>query len=442
MSRLAPFLLPALGLVVLGTWGVSESLTKRDETPGRVRVTYWEKWSGFEFDGIKSIVDDYNKSQDKVYVDLLSMSNIDQKAMMATAAGVPPDLAGLYGPNVPQYADDNAVIPLDDFVKEKGITASQYIPVYWQICNYENHTWALPSTPADTALHYNLDLLHKAGAQNAPETIEQMDALAEKMTTRKNGKIDVSGFIPAEPGWWNWAWGYYFGGKLWDGKGHITANSPENIRGFDWVASYSKKYGAGDLQTFKSGFGGFSSPQNAFMSRQVGMELQGTWMYNFIAKFQPDLKWGAAPFPYPEDRPDLKDMTIADMDVLVIPRGSKHPKEAFDFISYVQRQDVMEKLCLSHQKNSPLNAVSKEFYEKHKNPYIELFDKLARSRNAITTPRTGIWTEYQTELNSTFESISLLKQTPKEALDELNDRMQTKLDQYELRLKARKAAGK
>ena len=27
------------------------------------------------------------------------------------------------------------------------------------------------------------------------------------------------------------------------------------------------------------------------------MELQGVWMYNFINKYNPQLEWGAAPFP-------------------------------------------------------------------------------------------------------------------------------------------------
>jgi ABC-type glycerol-3-phosphate transport system substrate-binding protein len=65
------------------------------------------------------------------------------------------------------------------------------------------------------------------------------------------------------------------------------------------VQSYSKRYGASALQTFQSGFGNFSSPQNAFLSEQVAMELQGVWMHNFIDKYAPNLEWGAAPFPHP-----------------------------------------------------------------------------------------------------------------------------------------------
>ena len=61
--------------------------------------------------------------------------------------------------------------------------------------------------------------------------------------------------MPAEPGWWNWGWGYFFGGKVWDGKDGITANSPENIRAFEWIQSWSKKYGeAGALNPMSQTF--------------------------------------------------------------------------------------------------------------------------------------------------------------------------------------------
>ena len=78
----------------------------RDAIPpdrrGDVIIHYWEKWNGLEGVAIQQVVDDFNNSVGKekhIYVDLLSMSNIDQKTLVATAAGVPPDVAGLWDSN-------------------------------------------------------------------------------------------------------------------------------------------------------------------------------------------------------------------------------------------------------------------------------------------------------------------------------------------------------
>ena len=93
----------------------------------------------------------------------------------------------------------------------------------------------MPTTPASIALHWNKRLFREAGldAEVPPKTIEELDAWAEKMTkwevTLPNGKTEIRrgyqkdvpasqkrllqvGFLPSEPGWWAYDWGYYFGG--------------------------------------------------------------------------------------------------------------------------------------------------------------------------------------------------------------------------------------
>ncbi|HZP82405.1 MAG TPA: ABC transporter substrate-binding protein [Chthonomonadaceae bacterium] len=429
-------------LFILGTLALiwySEAITAPHREPGPVHITYWEKWTGFEGDAMQAVVDAFNRSQNRVHVDLLTISGIENKTLLAVAGGNPPDVAGLYGPNVAQYADDNAVLPLDDYCQRFGITAEQYIPAYWKIGFYRGHVYALPTTPASTALHYNKQMFQEAGLDpnRPPKTIEEMDADAEKITTRRNGRIDKAGFMPAEPGWWNYGWGYIFGGRLWDGKANITANSPENVRAFAWIASYSKKYGATELQTFRSGFGNFSSPQNAFLASKVAMELQGVWMYNFIDKYAPKLQWGAVAFPYPADRPDLANSTFVDEDILVIPRGAKHPDEAFEFIRYVQSQEGMELLCMGQRKHTPLVKVSEAFWKQHPNPFIRLFAELPRGKNTYSPPQIGLWPEYHAELNNAFDEVALLQKTPQEALDAVQARMQPKLKEYLHRLQLR-----
>src|SRR6185295_6527069 len=105
----------------------------------------------------------------------------------------------------------------------------------------------------------------------------------------------------SEPGHWPEAWGYFFGGSLWDGRDKLTLVSPENVRAYEWVQSYATEYGVDALLTFRSSFGRFGSPQNAFMSGKVAMELQGIWLSNYIAMYNPKLNWGAAPFPSAEE---------------------------------------------------------------------------------------------------------------------------------------------
>lgn len=440
------FGLPLLAVLIVVTAIYSEMIAHPTYHDGKIHVIYWEKWTDFEGDAIRKTVEAFNRSQNRIHVDLLTVSGIENKTLLAIAGGDPPDVAGLYGPNVAQYADDNAIIPLDSYCKRYGLDRNHFIPVFWDMGHYHGHQYALPSTPATTALHYNMAMLQAAGITHPPQTIEELDADAAKITTRDaNGNIQKVGFLPTEPGWWNWAWGYFFGGKLWNGTDKITATDPGNVRAYQWIQSYSKKYGPGNLQSFRSGLGTFSSPQNGFLDEKVAMELQGVWMYNFISRFAPQMEkpkriWGVVPFPYPADRPDLANTSVADEDVLVIPRGAKHPNAAFAFIRFIESRKGSEMLCGLQRKFSPLRHVDPRFYATHPNPYIKLFVRLAYSKNVITPPKMGIWPEYGSALSNAIDEVTLMEKTPEQALEEVQQEMQPKLDEYLRRLHLRQKA--
>ncbi|MEK7764834.1 MAG: ABC transporter substrate-binding protein, partial [bacterium] len=374
--------------------------------------------------------------QDRINVTYVTTSEITQKTLIATAGGDPPDLAGLFDADVVSFADKNALLPLDDLLAEAGIDASRFIPAFWDACRFRGKIWAVPTTPASVALHWNKDMFRKAGLdpEKPPRTIAELDEMAERLTIRDAaGHIVQMGFLPWEPGWWNWAWPYFFGGRLWDGAEKITCAEPEAIAAFRWVQSYTKKYGVGPVQVFASGFGNFSSPQNAFMAGKVAMEIQGVWMYNFVREYAPRMRWGAAPFPTTD--PALYGRSIADEDVLAIPRDARHPRESFEFMKYVLAQGPMEKLCLGQRKFTPLKAVSDAFLRAHPHPQIRLFIDLARHPLTFSLPQLTFWQEYTEELNVAFQRTYLMQATPEEALGAVARKMQKRLDRELRRVK-------
>jgi ABC-type glycerol-3-phosphate transport system substrate-binding protein len=138
--------------------------------------------------------------------------------------------------------------------------------------------------------------------------------------------------------------------------------------------------------------------------------------------------WGVAAFP--SDVPGMKDVAYADYDVLVIPRGAIHKAEAFEFMTYVNRQDVMEKLNALHCKNSPLRNVSREFIERHPNPYIDVFEHLANSPNAHGQPQVPIISEAYEEVQAMAQGLALLQTDAKSALAASQARVQGRWIDY------------
>ena len=399
---------------------------------GKVHVAYWEKWTGAEGEAMQKVVDQFNRRQDKIVVEYLGISDVARKTLIATAGGDPPDVAGIWLANVYTFADLNALIPLDDFIRSEGATpekwAERYYPIYADMGMYRGATWALPTTPSATALYWNKAMFRAAGLdpEHPPRTLAELDAMAEKLTKRdpQTDRITQIGFLPQEPGWFSWALPQWFGGQLWDGQEITLGTAPGNLECYQWVQSYTEKYGLERIKAFASGFGNFASPQNPFFSGQVAMVFQGVWLSDYIRQFAPGMEYGCA--PWPAVKPELADFTVADADLLAIPRGAKHPKEAWEFIKFVSsinpqarnRQELagMELLCYLQEKNSPLRQWSPFFEQHHPHPYIELFRRLAQSPHAVHTPKMGIWEEFAAEQGEVFEETRLLIAPPAEAL--------------------------
>lgn len=442
--------LPALALLIFGP------RSSADLPKDRVIVDYWEKWGGTEESQMRQIVDDFNNTVGKekgIYVRYVSTSTIDKKTLIATAAGEPPDIAGLWDNNLTQYASQDALEPLEELAAARGITRDYYKPVYWDGCYFNGHLWGLVSTPAAVALHYNVrlfrenaDALRKAGLDpdRAPRTIEELDRYAEVLTVKDDkGRLVRAGYLPAEPGWYVSQTPLWFGGKWWDETNHrFTFTDPACVKAFEWVQSYSKKLGKGAVTEFKSGLSNFDSPQNAFLAGTVIMEQQGPWMSNYINKLKPSMnkEWAAAPFPAAV--PGMENVTYCGFDTLVIPRGAKHKKEAFEFIVYVNRQDVSEKLNSLHCKNSPLRNVSADFIKNHPNPYIAVFEELSASPNAAPVPHIPIMPDVMKELGLFITNVVLDKVEPAQGLQEMQDTLQAKYDEYEKIQAMRREAGR
>lgn len=427
---------PHLFLLFSGVLLVGAFLYDRPPiVPGR--VVYWEKWTGFEGEAMKAGIDAFNQKQvknkngDVIFCRYLSTTQVDRKAMLAIAGGTPPDLVGFGSQNTHVFADRNALLPLDAYIERDRLDMSRYAQVYDESVRHRGHIWGLCTTPACVALHWNKDLFKEAGLdpERPPQTLKELEAFADRITHAKKvgGRVTCIGFLPPEPGWWNWAWGYWFGGKLNDGLEKITADDPKNIEALTWVESFARKYGREEMLAFRQGFGSFDSPQNAFLAGKVGMVLQGVWMHNFIRFNNPNLNYGVAPFPAGFDTKG-QDVTVAEMDVIVIPRGARQPDEAWEVIKYLNSREGMEYVCGGQGKLTAFKENTPGWIERHVHPHLRTFIDLAKSRNAVSTPKVAVWMEYRAELDAAFDRVWLGTSTPAEAMKTVNERIQPKLD--------------
>jgi len=421
--RLLPIFFCGLGLAAC-------SAPEDPRARGRLVLEYWEKWTGYEGDAIAAVVEDFNNSQERIFVRRLTVSKMDQKLILATSGRNPPDVAGLWNTYLPAYVENNALLPLDRLAAEASIGEEDYIPVFWEMCRHRGHLWALPTTPSVAALHWNKKIFREAGLDpdQPPRTLAELERFNEKIT-RKNpdGTLDRIGHMPQEPGWWMRDFNRWFGGKVWDGESRLLLDSEPNRRFFAWLETYPRRFGGPAMYRLRGGFGNFASPENPFFTGKVAMVMHGVWLNNFIRNYAPpDFEYGAAAFPADEENPS-DPVSVAEADILVIPAGSRHPREAMEFIRYVQSQAAMEKLCLLMKKFTPLREVSPGFLENHPHPYLGVFLELARSPRTAPILNIPSFNEYSNDIETNVNEVLRGALTGEEGRTRLSERQQKAL---------------
>ena len=440
----------AAAFAAFGPRGVGERVQ------GRIVLDYWEKWTGHEGKAMEAIVDRFNESQSRLFVRYLVTAGVDEKGMVAIAGGSPPDLLGLYAYNIPLFAERGAIVPLDEY--GPSLSPSRYAAGLRSFVTHpardgSSRTWGTISAAGTLALYYNKRILAEAGVSGPgggpPATMEEFEACNQKLTVlNSSGAVERAGFIHAEPGWWSWIWPQVFGGGLWDpATGTSTLTSEATVRGYEWVRSTARAFDPKAFGKFRSSFGNYDSPENAFLTGQLAMIVQGPWLANVIeahhdrparAAGRPELDYGVMPLPsIAALRDDANPIGAAEADVVVIPRGSKHPEACVEFLQFCQRQEHLEELARAHFKSSPLAVSSKQFLATHPNKGIAAFDAIAKSPRAFVTPRTSVWPEIKREMDAMMDDLYRGEATAT-VLARVNARVQAALDRHKAQ-RARRA---
>jgi ABC-type glycerol-3-phosphate transport system substrate-binding protein len=411
---------------------------------GRIHLTYWEKWTGEEGEAIRKVVDDFNRSQNRIFVEYLNMSQIDRKVIIATAGGTGPDIAGIWSHTLTSMADNNALMPLDDLIAtepEGAAWMNRFYPSVADLMRHRGRTYGLPSMHMVSAMFWNKTMFREAGLdpERPPRTLKEFDEFNRLLTRKdpKGGRLTQVGFLSSEPNFVNWQYLNWFGGKTWDGEKITLATDPGNLAALQWIRAKTEEVGLQEFRIFASGAAGssslsFSSPNNPFYTGKLGMTFYGVWFYSYLRRFAPGLDWGCA--PWPEVVPGIKDFTYVESDILVVPRGCRHPEAAWEFLRYVTSANLaarseseltgVEKLAWLQRRPSSLREWSPFLAQNHPNPQIEVFRQLSDSPNAARLIPLGISREFLGESLAMFERVRNLTQTPEDALAYVHRRLE------------------
>ncbi|WP_313546029.1 ABC transporter substrate-binding protein [Leifsonia aquatica] len=391
----------AAALTLAGCSGGSSGTAFSDTTPKELSgtVSFWHFFSDREADVIQSVVDDFEKKNPKVKVEVHSGQD-DEKLQKAIATGSKVDVGLSYSTDiVGNFCSNGAFRSLNKVIERDGVDMSQFSDTVKSYTEFKGTRCAMPMLADVYGLYYNTDLLRAAGYTAPPKTLSELEAMADKLTTfNADGSIKTLGFNPTM-GWYENSAAHYgpAAGAEWlkdDGTSAISS-SPGWSELIQWQKAYVDKIGWDKLNAFTSGLGQEFSADNAFQTGQVAMNFDGEYRTAFIADQAKGLNYGTAPFPTADDHTDLYGGGYITGNIIGISKGSKQPELAWALLKYLTTDtDAVVKLA-NGLKNVPTTKDALTSPKLEVSEQFKTFLDISSDKNVQTTPASPLGAGYQ-----------------------------------------------
>lgn len=302
-----------------------------------VTITYMTRWTS----GARpAIIAEFEKAYPNIKVQMLEVpggnsAEIMEKFAVASAGRVAPDVVALGKDQLYPASAQGLLLNLDPLSKKEGYDlGAQYLPGALSLVSYKGGIWGLPVTQDTLLLMYNRRHFEEAGMDpnEPPATWSAFTRIVRKLTQRRSdGKYEQLGYRH-QTGFLPYLWN--FGGQPVSEDGlRATVDTAGARAALEFLASLGQEFGAEPEYA--------SDPRgDAFKVELASMTIHGSWEVEKIAKGEdythPDFDLGIAPIPTNAGR----SYTTGGGTFLSIASGSKHPKEAWAFVTFFASREM------------------------------------------------------------------------------------------------------
>jgi raffinose/stachyose/melibiose transport system substrate-binding protein len=370
-------------------------------------------------DQLQAMIDEYEKENPNVEIKLESVGGgADYGAALKAkfASGEEPDIFNNGGFKELELWKER-LADLSDEPWAEHVLPIGKVPM----TDEDGKLYGMPVNLEGYGFAYNKDLFEKAGITEAPKTISELKAAAEK--------LEAAGITPFSAGYGEW-WvvGQHllnipfaqqedpvaFIQGLYDGTEKIPGN--KHFLDFKEVLDTELKYANDNPLTTD-----YNTQVTLFASGQAAMLQQGNWTENMIYEIDPDINMGFLPIPLTDDEATANRLPVGVPNNWVINKNSKNLEEAKKFLNWMVSSETGQRY------------ITEEF------AFIPAFDNieptglgslgqdiLAYSKDEKTIPWT--WFRWPDGANMEFAAAIQEYAAGKINYDELLNRFQTTWD--------------
>jgi multiple sugar transport system substrate-binding protein len=245
------------------------------------------------------------------------------------AAGDPPDVVTMHQSVMTDYQAKGLLAPLDETLREGGISSAQLTPAARGGVMIANRTYGLPIDTIGRLFHINTRLMREAGLMQGdrpllPSSPEELLAHARRFKAATGKPYLLLGQVAASDVLASTLYTYLLAkdAVIFPDARHIRLATPEARQ----IVSLFRQLGAEGLMPLDQDF---PAAHNAFLAGEAGIFATGTWMIGAYEEVAQDkasaLHDSYAVLPYPRlwGRP----AAVVDGHAWVVPKAERGPAE-------------------------------------------------------------------------------------------------------------------
>jgi multiple sugar transport system substrate-binding protein len=266
--------------------------------------------------------------------------NYTEKIQLMLGTGKSPDLFWLKGDTSPAYMSFDALYQLDSLVKiTPEFDVDDFFPVFKDAFKYKGHYYGFGKDFNVYVLFYNPEMFKEAGLEHPPKNWEELVSYSKKLTIDKDGdgKIDQFGFVVEPSIDMLMPFAYQNGAELISESNKIVINSPEFKEAFNYFVGMYRN----NIATIPSDQGA-SWNGDIYGRKKAAMVVSGAWIIPYLKENFPNVPYKVAELPMGKQK-----ATLAFCNAYVMPKDTKHLKDAWEMFSFLAGKEGMRQWTAS-----------------------------------------------------------------------------------------------
>lgn len=397
-----------LGSLAACSGGETKDSANGNKNGDGTTVTFWAPFSGPDGPRMKTIVEEYNKSQDEVEIDFQIVPQSEYyKTVDLAMSGQKnsPDVMIMHGDQIPTYVEKNLLKDVTDTADKAEITEEEYAETAWTGAQIDGKQYGIPLDIHPLVFYYNKDMFKAAGLdpEAPPTNREEFVAAAKKLTDASKNQY---GFVV--PTLWPNQFifptvVYQNGGTLID-DGKVNYDSPEAVEALTFMTELITKEKVSPANVQQDG------EVTLFLQGKNAMHLNGPWMMEQWEKAK--INYGVAPVPQLGTK---KQAVYGNSHNFVIPATVKDEKKlaaTTDFLKFVADNSM-------EWAKSGMAPTSKAVYESDEFQKMKQQPQVAKQFEYTEfSPRISNWGQVSEPLWQEVNLALLGKKDPKQAMED------------------------